>query len=669
MKKQKELSEDELKVILQHAISESEDFTSTKLAKERERVGDYYRGDLPKPMHKGDSSFVSRDVFEAVDSARATIGETFLAHQRIVFFKPEVSETVEEAQQATEYTRHIFFKQNPGEDIIYEVLTDGMMNRYSPAKVYYEEETTDMEYEFEAINDGELEEFVSGFQDYEFTEAETNPETNLHSGVVREIKTRRVVRVEAIPPEDFFVSSNSPSVKQSKYCVHKTAKTKSDLIESGFDKKKVNALSFEAASPKLNDYEKQSRFDSVGNALAGAAEYQESLKEIDVYEVYIKLDMDLSGVAKLWKITYAGSEILDKERISRIPFVCFVPIPRPHTFFGENFAANVIPIQNIQTILTRQIVNHAIMTNNARTMVLNGTVRTPSELLDNRFGGLVNVNRMDGIAPLPQGVLNPYVFSLMQNIDEKSESVTGISKLSQGLNKDAISTQNSQGMVEQLIGASQQRQKIMARRFGLFIRELWDLIYHTAIDYIEEDDYVSVTGKYVKVNPIRWKERSAASIELALGYGEQEKESAKFIELDQYLLNHPILSRGYSPDKAYATVTKGLSAKGIEDIETYLTPPDELPPSEPSEAETLQLEMLKAQIAYTNAQAIAMEKKADTDRMNAETQRDKAAHEIRVKDNHVKLDTAKLDHEIEIDFAELEAAKTAQKTSGIMSPN
>ena len=52
--------------------------------------------------------------------------------------------------------------------------------------------------------------------------------------------------------------------------------------------------------------------------------------------------------------------------------------------------------------------------------------------------------------PMPQQPLNPYVFQTLQLLQENLEENTGVSSLSTGMNKDAVSKQNSAALVEQL---------------------------------------------------------------------------------------------------------------------------------------------------------------------------------------------------------------------------
>ena len=100
----KKLTDDDISVIIGKAISNSETISDGKLARERMEVERYVQGIEPKPMHAGDSKYISRDVFDAVDSCRATVLEAFLTNGRVVTFRPERGETVDDAKQATEYT-------------------------------------------------------------------------------------------------------------------------------------------------------------------------------------------------------------------------------------------------------------------------------------------------------------------------------------------------------------------------------------------------------------------------------------------------------------------------------------------------------------------------------------------------------------------------------------
>ena len=113
----------------------------------------------------------------------------------------------------------------------------------------------------------------------------------------------------------------------------------------------------------------------------------------------------------------------------------------------------------LESILTRSILDHAIISNNPRYVVTKGGLVNPRELMDNRVGGIINSTRPDAITPLPQASLNPFVFQTLQLLDEEKEDTTGVSRLSQGLSKDAVSKQNSAAMVDEQLAICQCKDK------------------------------------------------------------------------------------------------------------------------------------------------------------------------------------------------------------------
>ena len=160
---------------------------------------------------------------------------------------------------------------------------------------------------------------------------------------------------------------------------------------------------------------------------------------------------------------------------------------------------------------------------------------------------------------MPQAPLNPFVFQTIQMLDEDKEDNTGVSRLSQGLNKDAISKQNSAAMVEQLATMSQQRQKIIARCFANnYVKPLFNEIYRLCVENETEQKIFEVAGDYVAVDPASWVEQRDVVVELKLGYGEQDREAEKMMQLHQMFSQDPTLQPMYSAQNRYQLMKKML---------------------------------------------------------------------------------------------------------------
>jgi len=667
------LEDDEIVAILDSNIRQSIGSFDSDLARERKKVTDYYNAALPKPAHDGNSRYVSQDVYDTVESMKAALLETFSSGSRIVKFAPQGPEDVQLASVCSAYTDFVLFRQNDGFGLFRSVIHDGLVARAGIAKVFWQESSEEDLQEFEGLSQSELD-MVLAEDDVELVESDED-ENGLISGVVSSPVSTSQVVVEAIPPEEFLIESQAVSLEKANFVAHRTRKTLSELRDMGFDEDILDSIGESHEDVELEtDAELLARFDNIGSDRGNSSRgYQDQVRTIMVYEIYINLDIEGTGIAKLHRILKAGNAILEKEEVDRLPFVVFTPLPIPHAFYGSNFAEKLVATQNARTILTRSILDHAMITNNPRYMVVKGGLTNPRELIDNRVGGLVNVSRVDAISPMPQASLNPFVFQTLQLLDEDKEDNSGVSRLSQGLNKDAISHQNSAAMVEQLATMSQQRQKIIARNFAnQFVKPLFHLIYQLVVENEDQQKIIDLSGEYVQVNPSVWESKRDVMVQLHLGYGEQEAESQKHLMMHQMFSQDPILQGMYQPQNAYALVKDVMEKAGIMNVSDYLTSPDQLPPPQPDPAQEMQMQMAQKQIELQERQTAVAEAKAQVDaqikKMKMELEQMKAQAQHALQSDNQDLKEQQFKFKQFIDSNELEILRTAEDLRGIASP-
>jgi hypothetical protein len=674
-KKFKKLSDEDLIVKLDQNLKGSVSNHDTILSKERQEVLDYYHGKSPKPQHSGNSKYISMDVWDAVESCKATILETFAAGNEIAEFVPQNADDVEMAKIATLYTDYVIFRQNDGYDIFSQVIHDALISRVGVAKVYWDKCYEDQEETFSDVPIEELE-MVLEANDLELRGVPTaDPEAGTVSGTVARRINKSQVRVDPIPPEEFLISTTAKSLKDTHFCAHRVKATVAEVMAMGLSKEEALKLPVDGLSD-VTDPDMIARFQELNTGFDKVSEYQEQMREVTVHECYIRIDLDGDGYTKLWKITKAGKHILDKEPIDRLPFVPFIPMPIPHAFYGSNYASKVIPIQNARTVLMRGILDHTVITNNPRYQVVKGALVNPREMLENRVGGLVNVTRPDGIMPLQQSSLNPFVFQTIQLLDEDKEDTTGVSKLSQGLNKDAVSKQNSQAMVEQLVGLSQQRQKIIARNFAnQFMVPLYLEVYRLVIENEDQAKVIEVAGNYVEVEPSKWDQRTDVTVALKLGYGEKEQEAAQLMGLHQFLSQDPGAQPFYDMPQKYAVISDYMKLVGMKDSK-YLKPIQEVQPPQPPPDFVAELEKLKAETEAikANTQMEVMKTQFDQKMEEMRLQLEKSNEMIKLmtqqRDAERKEFEAKSRHEIGMrELAMMERQPAEVKQTQIVSPN
>ncbi len=582
-------------------------YQGSRLTSERERVLKYYNGELPKRIHDGSSSYISNEVYDSVEMMKAQLLETFAGGKEIVKFNPTNPEDKQAATIATKYTDYVIFDQNDGYSVLSDAIHDALMARVGVAKVWWEERYDYEDQEFSGLP----EEAIMGLaseDDITSLDASQDPMTGTYKGTLARKVNKCQVRIEVISPEEFSIEPQAKKLSKDYFCVHTTLKQYDDLVQIGYPEDKLKEAFGSADAFEVNSRpEVSARFGQIDTGLKFDEEQtQDEVKWLTVHECYIKLQRKNDKHAKLYKVVRIGKVTVDIEEVEDLPFVAWTPIPIPHSFYGNNFAYRIIQAQNIQTNLFRSIVDHASVTNNPRYTVLKGGLTNPRELLDNRLGGIVNVSRPDAVNPLLQAPLNPFIFQTIELLKAKTEQSTGISSLSQGLNKDAVSNQNSQGLVNDLVNMSQTRQKVIARNFAnWFVIPLYLKVYDLVLKNEKKTNIIEVSGDWVDVDPKSWVERRSATASIHLGYGEMDRVADKYLQMAAMWAQDPQTSTLFTIENRYKMAIDVAKMRGIDNANEYLTPPDKVPPPQPDPKAMAEAQALttKAEAAMVTAQA------------------------------------------------------------------
>ena len=667
------LTDDHIVALLQEGVRLSVGFSESKLSKERQDAMRYFMGELPKPLHQGSSRYVSMDVYDGVEPMKAQILEVFSANHEPVSFPPLNAGDVEAARIATAYTNYVFFRQNNGFRCMADVIHDGLIGRAGVAKIFWEEKTEEEELEMTDADLPELEAHLAQNENVKVKSLDLDETgVRVHRAVLTVERNKSQVRIECLPPEAFGISPRATSIDAAELVFHRHFRTVSQLIRDGYDPKKVKELYDNENIWLSTEPELLVRFEQTDDIITKDVlnSDQTALKTVMVYECYTTLAIDGGDKADLWKITFAGDTILDKERVSEKPFIAFVPLPRPHSFWGDNFAMLLRPLQNARTALVRSIIDHTLITNNPRYQVVKGGLANPKELMENRIGGIINVLRPDSIMAMPQAGLNPFIFSTIEMIDSDKEQRTGISRLSQGLNKDAISMQISAEMVQELVSVSQIRQKIVARMFAeTFMKPLFERIYALVVENESRSRIVEVAGAWVEMYPTQWPDRHDLVVDFALGYGEKEREAQKYIQIGTLLGSNPHFARMFGEHQQYNVAVKALRAMGIKDVSNYLVNPAKLPPPPPNPMQQAELAMKQADAAMKQATARATIMQASAsvqdDQQARQLEAAKVLGETQRAQQQTELARMQFLHQMAVDAAEIALQRDAEASGNL----
>lgn len=659
-------------------------FVDSNLQAERREVTLYYQGKKPYPLREGGSKFVSQDVYESVEAIKAQVTEAFSAGCNIVQFAPVNADDVPLAKQASEYCEHVFFRLNDGPEIIAGVVHDSSMNRKGVVQVYWDPDVITTSHEYVDQDPVAVNQLLAD----PAVRVTSKPTISAHpvsgqpvvSGEFERDEDVSQIRIECVPPEEFITTGRFKDLARAPYCARRTRVTLGDLVAEGFDKDLVYSIEGDGTDMLQFDEERQLRDeDTIVTGLEDDSE-DAAGRYVTRHDSYIRIDAEGTGRQQLWQVIHVGTTLLKKQKVADHPFVTYDMLPEPHSFWGGNFAARTIQHANTKTTLTRAIIEQAVEATNPRWQVARGGVMNPRELIDNRRGGIVNVRDVQSsVAPLPQTPINPFVLQTIGMVDQSREDTTGISRLSQGLDKKALSHQNSQGLVEQLTSNSQVRSKVMARHFAnQFLTKLYLKIYAIGIEH-DRPRILEIAGNYVEVTPQQWRRRTDVRVDMTLGYDERDQQAQELLTFDKYMTeSHPRL---YDDSKAHAVISKVLQIKGHKNVQDFLIDPATLPPPQPDPKVAAEVEKLQTEIDILKREMALKENtfKLKSDIETFETKLKQAAQEaeLALKARDADRKDAETENRIDISQAEIELAayqatqtpEENKKSSAIISPN
>ena len=134
-----ELSDDEIIALVDTEINGSTSYLDSEIANQREKSMEYFYGEPFGNEEEGRSQVVVTDVQDTIMWMMPTLMRVFTAGDNVVSFEPEGPEDEEVAEQATNYVNHVFYHQNDGFMVLYNMFMDALIQKTGVVKHYWEE--------------------------------------------------------------------------------------------------------------------------------------------------------------------------------------------------------------------------------------------------------------------------------------------------------------------------------------------------------------------------------------------------------------------------------------------------------------------------------------------------------------------------------------------------
>ena len=657
-----ELMDDgELQSVLRAEFDDARDYHTNQLGNERQKAGDYYLGAKFGNEQEGRSSVVSTEVADTIEYVMPSLMRIFASTDEAVRFMPRGPEDVEAAEQASEYVNWVLNNENAGFTILHNWFKDALLNKMGVVKFWWDEKVETSTEEYEGLSDPEFALLVSD-QAVEVVEHEqkvlqaavidpmsgvmVSPQIVSHEVTVRRRRKYGCIKVDNVPPEEFFANKRARSLDDARFVAHRVEMTASDLIAMGYDRDLVESKAG-ATSDLETDAERNRRFAD----LAKNDPADDSQRTVLVTECYARVDYDGDGIAELRRIVCFGEdmEVAANDPFDHIPFAVVSPILMPHKLVGRSLAELVMDLQLIKSTVLRQLLDNLYLSNNSRVVVVDGQVNL-DDLLTNRPGGIVRSAAPGMVSPLSVPQIGQQAFGMLDYLDAVREQRTGINRASMGLDADKLQSTTAIAVQAQM-SASQGKIEMIARVFAeTGMRALFKGLLHLATKYENRPKIIRLRGKFVPMDPRNWKTEYDVSVNVGLGTGQvQERMQALMMVLgkqEQLLQQLGLQNPVVSPNQYLNTLKQLVQLAGFKDSGQFFAPQIDMQAMAQQQGEKppspAELEMAKVQAKVQADQA-------------------KAA-------NDIKMAQAKLAAEIKLREAELAAEMALKERELYMNP-
>ena len=635
------MEQNELKSILQAEIDDAIGFIESETVEQRKQALEAYLRQPYGNEVEGKSSIVTGEVAEAIDGALPSLVRIFTGSDNIVVFEPQGPKDEASAKQATDYCNWVFTRDNEGVAILHDWFKDALLQKNGILKAYWEDkEDITKERYFDLSND-ELAMLMSD-ETMEIVEQDTTEFPIIdpmgqpvidpmgmpvmgatHNVVVQQKKKSGKVTIENVPPEEFLISKKARTIADSPFVAHRQMLTRSTLMAMGFNKKQVEGLQMGDALAYTPE--------RVARYAAGEQPYQTqtddpAMQEIEVFECYVKTDIDGKGIATLVQVFYASNEILEDakgkemvEEVDYVPFHSICPIPIPHKFFGNSLADRTVDLQLIKTTITRQMLDNLYLTNNARVVAVEGQVNL-DDLLTSTAGGVIRAKSQGAVQQLVVQNVASQAFPMLQYLDTIQSKRTGVSDASQGLDPSVLQNVTAAAVASmQQAGAG--KIELMARIFAeTGVKSLFKGILHLLCKYQDKARLVRMRGEFVEFDPRTWANQYDVSINVGLGAGNRQEQMAM---LSMVLAKQEQLIGQYGPANPYVspaqyrgTLGRMVEIAGFKDSAEFykaITPEQDQALSNPPPQQQQMPPEVQALMARTQAEIQASQQKAQSD--------------------------------------------------------
>lgn len=566
-----------LSSILSAEIEDAVSFIDSDIGPQRAGAVDRYFGRPYGDEEAGRSQVVSRDVHDTINAILPSLMRVFFGSENVVEFAPENEEDVATAEQATDYINYVVTVDNDGFEVFLAAIKNALREKVGFIKWWWDDSVTVTTTKYTGLDEMALTQILEDLQ--KSVEAEIVETSEGEEGLNVTLRLKKRVdraRLAAIPPDEFLIGRRMRTLDDEGYVGHRTEKRVSELVAMGLDRDLVLSCSSDGSELDTSDERlaRQPYRDTIGGTSS-----DDSARLVLYVESYINVDFDGDGIAELRRICTLGPahKVVSNDPVDERPFADLQCDPEPHAFFGESLADKVVDIQRVKTRVLRASLDSLSQSVFPRTVV--GRGGNMEDAMNTEVGAIL---RAEGDASSAYYfAAAPFVgreaFPMLSYMDELRENRTGMSKVSMGLDAEALQNTTATAANGQF-SRSQERIELIARVMASGVRRLFRGLLKLTVENQRQQRMVKLRNQWTPVDPRAWRVNMDVVPNVALGGG----TNAEKVQLLSMMLakqemiistvgaDNPLVT----PKQYFNTLAKLIETGGFKDPSAFFTDPD-----------------------------------------------------------------------------------------------
>jgi len=652
------MSKEQIAAQVSQLVKDCENYRD-ELSVDRIKAMEYYDGVMKDtPADANRSKVVSRDVRSAIKKVLPSVIRTILGNDKVVEYQPVNEGDEAAAEQATDYVNFVVFPESDGYDAVQDAAHDALKLRNGIIRWWYDKKRKVQVSKHTGLEEQALVQLVAD-DDVEVLEQEQYEEqidtpqgpqpVTLYNVKIRRVSEYGCTKLAAVPLEEFLIHPDAISIDDSPITGMKTRLRRSDLVEMGYDREKVD--SFPASGSDIEEEEEE--FTRRRDAFDENDSIVKALQEVDYYELYVKIDADDDGIAELRRMVFAGGlaevNLLEDEEWDEVPFADLITERRPHQREGNSVTDDMAEIQRVKTVLMRQTLDNLYWQNNQQPIVQEGTIANPEAVLNPKFGQPIRVNQGIDVRGAVGYNTVPFVaeqsFGMLSYLDQEATDRTGISDASSGMAPDALQnmTAKASAMIE---AAGVGQTELMVRTFAQGLRRVFQGLLRLVIKHQDKPRTVRLRNQWVTFDPRQWNADMDVTVNTGLGAGTRERDMMMMQVVGQQqekllAAYGPVNNPYVSAENIWNSVSRGVEAAGLRTPDLYFTKPT---PEQIDQLQKAQANKPDPEMEKVKIKAQADQQKAQLD---AQLQREKMQQEAQLETQRIQQEMALKRYQIE----------------------